>query len=78
MSYSIKRICWSDKTHNGYEDNPYWLIKLESERDKLGLNDDGELWRIYKPELTPMIISNFTRADVENVIEECKLAIKLT
>jgi|TARA_R110000803_G_scaffold112660_4_gene181023 hypothetical protein len=77
MSYSIKRICWSDKTYNGYEDNPYWLIKLESERDSLGLNDSGELWRIYKSELTPISITDFTRAYVENVIEECKLVINL-
>lgn len=72
MKYSIKRICWCEKTFNGYTDNPYWEIELLG-YGTYGLKDDGHLWSFNN---TP--ISDFVRAQVNNIISECKLTITLS
>lgn len=70
MSYKIKRECWNEKTYNGYTDSPYWRVSV---RDRLiGLNDNGTFWAIDN---MPLSFINFE--DLERIIKECKLKIKL-
>jgi len=70
MGYQIKRECWNEKTYNGYEDAPYWRIEFKGLG--FGLNDNGKLWAIgnyYQ-------IKDYIE-DIENIIKECKLPIKI-
>jgi predicted RNA-binding Zn-ribbon protein involved in translation (DUF1610 family) len=69
--YRIERECWSDNTFNGYEDRPYWRITL-SGGNEYGLTDDGKLWSI-----TNLLITDHTKVEIQKVITECKLNIKL-
>lgn len=71
--YTIERICWSDNTYNGHEDNPYWLIKLVGRPDIFGLSDGGELW-LVSGQTKP---NDFIKIEIEKIINECKLNIKL-
>lgn len=68
--YAIKRECWSEKTYNGYEDNPYWRINLYA--NGYGLKDNGELWSIDN-----LLITEHTKHEIQNIIYECKLNITL-
>ena len=70
MSYQIKRECWNEKTYNGYTDNPYWRIDFRGL--SFGLKDNGELWSIGN-----LTITDFNIEDIENIITECKLSIKI-
>ena len=71
MRYKIERECWSENTYNGYEDSPYWKITL-SGGNIYGLKDDGQLWSISN-----LLITDHTRTEIQKVIDECKLNIKL-
>jgi len=70
MSYQIKRECWNEKTYNGYTDNPYWRIDFKGL--SFGLKDNGELWSIGNLKIT-----DFNIEDIDNIITECKLSIKI-
>jgi hypothetical protein len=71
MRYSIKRICWCEKTFNGYIDNPYWEIVLAG-GNRYGLTDEGKLWSISN-----LAITSCTKEAIQTVISECKLNIVL-
>jgi hypothetical protein len=71
MSYQIKRECWNEKTYNGYTDNPYWRVDFNGL--SFGLKDDGKLWSIGNLSITKHTIS-----DIQRVIDECKLKIKIS
>lgn len=70
MSYNLKRECWNNKTFNGYEDSPYWRIDFRGL--SFGLADDGHLWSIGNSKISETDIT-----DIQKIIEECKLSIKL-
>lgn len=69
MRYRIERKAWSDKTFNGYEDNPYWHITINN--GEYGLTDGGKLWPFSNyEEITINTILN-----IKNIINECNLNI---
>ena len=70
MRYSIKRQCWNEKTYNGYTDNPYWRIDFNNL--SFGLTDEGKVWSINN-----MPINSFMISEIEKIITECKLNIKI-
>jgi hypothetical protein len=71
MRYKIERICWNEKTFNGYKDSPYWLITLPG-NNVYGLKDEGKLWSISN-----LVITDYTIVEVQKIIDECKLNIVL-
>lgn len=75
--YNIERVCWNEKTYNGYTDNPYWLISLEGKTSQFGLSDNGQVWAIYKVGNKPDVITNYVQEQIERVIKECGLNIKI-
>jgi len=68
MNYNIKRICWCQKTYNGYTDSPYWEIEIEG--NYFGLTDKGKLWKFNSRE-----VSLHIKLTVQKIITECKLSI---
>lgn len=70
MKYSIGRECWSEKTFNGFSDNPFWKIKLVGNPTTYGLTDDGKIWAFEGGE-----ISSYIKENVKLIISECKLNI---
>ena len=73
MRYKIERVCWNEKTYNGYEDNPYWLIKLVAYPFPFGLGDDGKIWSIYPSDQKPTLITEHIKSEINTIIKECKL-----
>jgi len=71
MRYQIKRECWNSKTYNGYKDAPYW--RIDTNGLSFGLTDDGNLWQIGNY----FIITKIHISDVDAIIKECKLQIKI-
>tara|TARA_R110000868_G_scaffold353638_7_gene614828 strand:+ start:889 stop:1116 length:228 start_codon:yes stop_codon:yes gene_type:complete len=71
MRYQIKRECWNDKTYNGYEDAPYW--RIDTSGLSFGLTDEGKLWPIGQH----FSITNTNISDIDTIIKECKLQIKI-
>ncbi len=67
--YKIERECWNEKTYNGYTDAPYWRIMLEG-GNVYGLTDEGKLWSISN-----LLITDYTKVEIQKVIDECKLNI---
>lgn len=70
MRYSIERVCWCDKTYNGFTDNPYWLIRFEGK--EFTLSDDGILMNTNN-----YAVTDHDKVYVNNIITECKLTITL-
>lgn len=70
MAYTIKRECWNDKTYNGYDDNPYWRIDVND--SSYGLHDSGKVWEIGNS-----LPISYSKSDILNIIQECKLNITL-
>jgi hypothetical protein len=70
MRYTIKRECWNEKTFNGYTDNPYWLISNNG--CEYGLTDAGKLWSTSN-----LLITEYTKEMIKNIITECNLNIQL-
>jgi hypothetical protein len=75
--YNIERVCWNEKTFNGYTDSPYWLISLEGKTSQFGLADNGQVWVIYKVGNEPDVITSPVQDAIERVIRECSLKIKI-
>ena len=73
MRYRITRICWNDKTYNGYTDSPYWRIEFNGY--DIGLTDEGQFWDISNSHFN--IDTPHIRETIETIIAECKLPIKL-
>lgn len=72
--YTIQRECWNEKTYNGYEDSPYWIITLDGGYHVIGLNDDGEFWSINNRDI---LDPRYLEDRLATIISECKLNIKL-
>ncbi len=70
--YKIERICWCEKTFNGYTDNPYWLINFQIYQ--IGLTDDGKFWNINNDQ---KFDKEYIRECLVEIIIECKLNIQL-
>jgi hypothetical protein len=73
MSYTIKRVCWNEKTFNGWVDAPYWRIEFSFY--KIGLKDNGEFWSIDNS--VADVNTSYVRENLNKVISECKLSINL-
>ena len=72
MKYSIERVCWNEKTLNGYTDNPYWRIRFSFY--VIGLSDDGKYWSINDVQ---EVKTWDVKEMLNKIIDECKLKIVL-
>ena len=72
MKYSIERVCWNEKTFNGYTDNPYWRICFSFY--VIGLSDDGKYWSMND---VKEVKTWDVKEMLNKIIDECKLKIVL-